>query len=92
VHQQISSILISQHYSKDWIGRDIRQILVEMHGVPTPKGMPTDAVTKKFFQKDLDVSEFYNAFTEHGFALYNRDEHGAGPELSFIKLDREFWE
>lgn len=77
---------------KDWIGLDIRQILVEMHGVPTPEGMATDAITKKFFQKDLDVSEFYNTFTKHGYALYNRDEHGAGPELSFVKLESEFWE
>lgn len=76
----------------DWISLNIRQILVEIHGVPTPKGMETDAVTKKFFQTDLDVTEFYDAFTKHGYALYNRDEHGAGPELSFVKLEREFWE
>lgn len=54
--------------------------------------MKNDAVTKKFFQTDLDVTEFYDAFTKHGYALYNRDEHGAGPELSFVKLEREFWE
>lgn len=69
----------------DWISLNIRQILVE-------KGMETDEATKKFFQTDLDVTEFYDAFTKHGYALYNRDEHGAGPELSFVKLEREFWE
>ena len=95
-HQIIIFIISSSHIKewtthKDWIVLGIRQILVEMHGVPTPEGMPNDEVTKRFFQKDLDLSQFYDDFTNQGYALYNRDEHGAGPELSFVKLDAEFW-
>lgn len=37
---------------KDWITIGARQILVEMHGVPTPVGIPTTELTKKFFQKE----------------------------------------
>jgi hypothetical protein len=96
-HQLINFIISSSNIKewtthKDWIVLGIRQILVEMHGVPTPESMPNDEVTKRFFQKDLDVSQFYDDFTKQGYVLYNRDEHGAGPELSFVKLDAEFWD
>lgn len=89
----IISSSITQEWTthKDWIVLGIRQILVETHGVPTPEGMAKNEATKSFFQKDLDVSQFYDAFTKEGYVLYNRDEHGAGPELSFVKLDAEFW-
>jgi len=73
----------------DWIGKGFRQILVENHGVPTPSG---NQANKQWFQKPLDVSEYYGEFKKHGYALFNRDFHGRAVDLSFIKLDKEFWE
>jgi len=95
---QTDVIVSSTHFSEtnqewstymDWIGKGFRQILVENHGVPTPSG---NQANKQWFQKPLDVSEYYGEFKKHGYALFNRDFHGRAVDLSFIKLDKEFWE
>lgn len=74
---------------KDWIGHGMRQILVEMHGVPTPKGTPQ----ARWYQKPMDVTtEYWQDFADHGYALYSRDPNGdMGMELAFLKLDEDFW-
>jgi len=69
----------------DWIDKGFRQIIVENHGVPTPSGNQSN---KLWFQKPLNVSEYYGEFKRHGYALFNRDFHGRAVDLSFIKLDK----
>lgn len=70
---------------KDWIGYDIRQILVEVHGVPTPtKG-------NRWTPDPLDVSVYYGDYLKNGYALYHKHIHGNGIELGYLKLDPEFW-
>lgn len=73
---------------RDWIHLDIRQILIEVHGVPTPKGTPN----LRWYKKPMDISEYYKAFSDNGFALYSKDPvNDLATELSFIKLHRDFW-
>jgi hypothetical protein len=65
-----------------------RQILIETHGVPSPRGTPG----ARWYQKPMDVSEYYKAFLDHGYALYSKDLVGElAMELSFIKLHEDFW-
>eukprot|EP00586_Coscinodiscus_wailesii_P014137 CAMPEP_0172507560 /NCGR_PEP_ID=MMETSP1066-20121228/204629_1 /TAXON_ID=671091 /ORGANISM="Coscinodiscus wailesii, Strain CCMP2513" /LENGTH=254 /DNA_ID=CAMNT_0013285143 /DNA_START=496 /DNA_END=1260 /DNA_ORIENTATION=+ len=72
---------------KDWIGFGARQILLEIHGVPQPQGG-----TGRWYQKAMNVSEYYKDFLDNGYALFSRDPNGAlGLELSFIKLHQDFW-
>lgn len=71
---------------KDWIGHDIRQILVEVHGVPTPDGTPN-----RWFSEPMDVSVYYGDYKKNGFALYHNHVHGLGLELGYLKLDKDFW-
>lgn len=75
---------------KDWIQHGIRQILVEVHGVPTPQGTPK----ARWYQRPMDVTtEYWNYFSDNGYALFSRDPNGdLGLELSFIKLHENFWE
>lgn len=73
---------------RDWINLDVRQILVEIHGVPTPKGTPN----QRWYKKSLDISEYFNAFSDNGYALYSKDPvNDLATELSFIKLHKNFW-
>jgi hypothetical protein len=74
---------------RDWINLDIRQILIEIHGVPTPKGTPN----QRWYQKPLDIhSEYFKAFSDNGYALYSKDAvNDLATELSFIKLHKNFW-
>lgn len=72
----------------DWIHLGFRQILVETHGVPSPRGTPN----ARWYKKAMNVSEYYKAFSDHGYALYSKDLVGElAMELSFIKLHEDFW-
>lgn len=71
---------------KDWIGHDIRQILVEIHGVPTPDGPPGF-----WYSENMDVSEYYGEYQKNGFALYHSHPYQKGVELGYIRLDQDFW-
>lgn len=75
---------------KDWIHHDLRQILVEVHGVPHPNGTPKH----RWYQQPMHMhNDFYKDFVDNGYALYYKDPNLPwGLELSFIKLDRGFWE
>jgi len=75
---------------RDWISIGFRQILVEMHGVPAPEGTPK----ARWYQKPMDIhNDYYKDYMDNGYALFNHDPNGElGLELSFIKLDKPFWE
>jgi len=74
---------------KDWISADIRQILIETHGVPSPKG------GNEWHHAPLKVADFFDAFTENNFAMYSKEVniYGGGNciELSYVKLHPAFW-
>ena len=74
---------------KDWIGGNIRQIIIEVHGVPSPLG-PNDA-----HHRAMNVSDFFDAFQNNGFALYFKEPNvyvrGNCVELGYIKLRSDFW-
>jgi hypothetical protein len=68
----------SNYTYKDWISADIRQILVENHGVPSPvKG-------NNWHHESMEIAEYYDAFTANNFAMYCI-------ECSYIKLHPDFW-
>ena len=80
----------------DWLGYGFRQILVENHGVPVPPSThdrpQLDPAQRKFINKALDVTAYYNAFTQHGYALYHAEIFGGiAVDVSFIKLRNDFW-
>ena len=65
-----------------------RQILTKTHGVLLPWGM----LGARWYKKPMDVSEYYKAFSDHGYALYSKDLVGElAMQLSFIKLHEDFW-
>ena len=74
---------------KDWIGHGMRQILIETHGVPTPRGTPK----ARWYQRPMNVVEdYWKDFADNGYALYSRDPNGElGMELAFMKLTDDFW-
>jgi len=73
---------------KDWIHLGIRQILIEVHGVPSPHGTPT----ARWYQRPLNLSEYYQSYIVNGYALFNKDPNGAlSLELCFIKLQNDFF-
>ena len=69
---------------RDWLKFGFRQILMETHGVPQPQGG-----NGRWYQKPMDVTQFYKDFEEHGYALFSTDQNGLGMEMSYIKLDNE---
>mmetsp|Transcript_19245 Transcript_19245/g.22240 ORF Transcript_19245/g.22240 Transcript_19245/m.22240 type:complete len:378 (+) Transcript_19245:42-1175(+) len=72
----------------DWISFEPRQILIEMHGVPSPRGTPK----ARWYQKPMNLTHYYGHFQTHGYALYSKDLVGnLAVELSFIKLHEDFW-
>lgn len=65
---------------KDWIGHDIGQIAIEVHGVPYDK---------------MDPSSLFDAFPQNGFAMYSKEVNPLGPqavEFSFLKMHPSFWD
>jgi hypothetical protein len=74
---------------KDWISRDIRQILIETHGVPSPvRG-------NEWHHAPMKVSNFFDAFRENNFAMFSKEVDvfsvGTCSEFSFVKLHPDFW-
>jgi Methyltransferase domain len=76
---------------KDWVTVDIRQILIQTHGVPSPNS--------------LKVPGFFSSFQDSNFARFSRkmiteDEGDFDKghythhtiEIGFIKLRPEFWD
>jgi len=73
---------------KDWIHLGIRQVLIELHGVPAPGGTPD----QRWYQKPLDLSEYYGFYRDNGYVLFNKQRNGAlSLELGFMKMASEFW-
>jgi hypothetical protein len=74
---------------KDWISADIRQILIENHGVPSP------FTGNKWHHESMLVSDFYDAFRDNHFAMFSKEVnvYGGGNciEFSYIKLHPDFW-
>ena len=67
---------------KDWIGFGFRQILMEIHGVPQPNGGKG-----RWYQKPMKITDFFQDFDDHGYALFSTDQNGLGMELSYVKLE-----
>lgn len=72
---------------KDWIDYGFRQILIEVHGVPRPEGDKK----ARWYQKPMNVMEYFKDFSDNGYALYSKEYAGLCLELSFIKLHADFW-
>eukprot|EP00546_Thalassionema_frauenfeldii_P013283 CAMPEP_0178926918 /NCGR_PEP_ID=MMETSP0786-20121207/18842_1 /TAXON_ID=186022 /ORGANISM="Thalassionema frauenfeldii, Strain CCMP 1798" /LENGTH=353 /DNA_ID=CAMNT_0020602179 /DNA_START=9 /DNA_END=1070 /DNA_ORIENTATION=+ len=73
---------------QDWIHLGIQQILIELHGVPSPKGTPN----QRWYKKPLNLTEYYGLYKDNGYVLYNKERNGElSLELCFLKLSSEFW-
>lgn len=73
---------------KDWIGLGIRQILVELHGVPSPKGTPK----ARWYKKPMNLTEYYGLYKSNGYVLFNKERNGGlSLELCFMKMNEDFW-
>jgi len=74
---------------KDWMDADIRQILIETHGVPSPYQK------NQWYHQPLNVAEFFDSFTANHFAMFSKEVnvYGGGNcvEFSYIKLHPDFW-
>ena len=74
---------------KDWIGANIRQIIVEVHGLPSPDG------PNEYHHTVQNVTDLFDAFYHNGFALYFKEPNvytrGNCVELGYIKLRSDFW-
>ena len=74
---------------KDWIGVGARQILIEVHGVPSPEGRKRD----QWYEDPLNPVEWYDTFRENGYALFNKEPNmQCCLELAFLKLSDDFWQ
>ena len=64
-----------------------RQILVEIHGVPQPKGG-----NGRWYKAPMNITDYFQDFRDNGYALFNKDSNGKlAVELSFLKLDEDFY-
>ena len=75
---------------KDWIqAGNIRQILIETHGVPSPYS------GNDWYRKPMNMAEFFDSFTANHFAMFSKEVNpyagGNCIEFSFIKLHPDFW-
>jgi hypothetical protein len=74
---------------KDWVSADIRQILIENHGVPSPIS------GNQWHHEAMQVADYYDAFTANNFAMFSKevnvDGGGNCVEFSYIKLHPDFW-
>jgi hypothetical protein len=74
---------------KDWISADIRQVLIQTHGVPSPVS------GNQWYHKSMQVSDFFDAFTENNFAMFSKEvvpySGGNCIEFGFVKLHSDFW-
>ena len=74
---------------KDWMGGKIRQLIIEVHGVPSPYG------PNEWHHAAQNVSDFYDGLQNHGFAMYFKEPnvYGRGKcvEFGYIKLRSDFW-
>jgi|UniRef100_A0A8J9TDA8 hypothetical protein len=71
---------------KDWVDVDARQILVEVHGLPS-----TNPATNPLNTKG---SDFFNAFRENSYAMFSKELNPYNSEcyeIGYIKLAKEFW-
>lgn len=73
---------------KDWIGFGMRQIVMETHGVPLPDGRKGS----RFHKQSLNITDYFQDFSDNGYVLYSRDHNNGGPgmELGFLKLSPDF--
>jgi hypothetical protein len=80
------------HTYRDWMtATDIRQILVETHGLPAPF-----AGTANWPYPPMNGTDYFDAFAEHGYLLFSKEVNihpvagGKCVEWSYIKLDPDF--
>ena len=77
---------------EDWITHDIRQVQIEVHGLPgTSVGgyMPVNR------QQPVSPTALYERFTKEHFALFEKELNPYNTncyELAYIKMAPEFWE
>jgi hypothetical protein len=70
---------------------DIRQILVETHGLPSPY-----ARTVSWPYPPMNATDYFDAFAEHGYLLFSKEVNihpaaaGQCVEFSYIKLHPDF--
>jgi hypothetical protein len=73
---------------KDWVGVDARQILIEIHGIPSP------VKATKSYRLPMNATDFFDALTEQSFVTFNKEVNVHDREcyeFSFLKLDEPFW-
>lgn len=79
---------------RDWIGADMRQILVETHELPVAG--PDPVRFGRTVLPLMNASDFFDEFTKNGYVLFNKEANGGWGrgtcfEWSFLKLHREFF-
>ena len=64
------------------------QIVMETHGVPLPDGRKGS----RFHEQPLNITDYFQDFSDNGYVLYSRDHNNGGPgmELGFLKLSPDF--
>jgi hypothetical protein len=75
---------------KDWVSAtNIRQIIVEVHGLPSPLG------PNEWHHTAQNITDMFEAFHHNGYALYfkepNMYSRGNCVELGYLKLRSDFW-
>jgi hypothetical protein len=77
---------------RDWMtATDIRQILVETHGLPAPV-----AGSDNWPHPPMNATDYFDAFAEHGFVLFSKEvnihpaAHNQCVEWAYIKLHPDF--
>jgi hypothetical protein len=77
----------------DWINTDIRQILIETHELPR---VDKPTVTSYGTLPAMRASDYFDAFKQAGFVLFNKEVNSAWGEgkcveWSYLKLHADFF-
>lgn len=81
------------HSYRDWIGADLRQILIETHDLPDANA---EKKTEFGIFPALSPSSFFDSLYHHGFVLFSKEVNthrglGRASEWSFLKLHSSFF-
>ena len=84
--------MLCRYSYKDWLDKDIRQILIETHDVPSALRV---IQWKNLLLPLVNASDFFDAFEANGFAMFSKEanvySNGVCYEWSFVKLSRDFF-